>query len=596
MAYKALYRTYRPKNFEEVAGQKHIVKTLNNAIERNQISHAYLFCGPRGTGKTSTAKIFARAINCEDTNKPCGVCENCISGINNTHPDIIEIDAASNNGVEEARRLIEKVKYAPIMGKYKIYIIDEVHMMSNDAFNALLKTIEEPPAHVIFILATTEPHKIISTVLSRCQRFDFTKISRMDICDYLQSVVDSENMQVDRNALESIAILADGGMRDALSILDQCRAYSPDHITIEDVNEIYGIVSTQEICDLIEITKEKNTKQLIQTIEKFDRSGTDIKRLTNDLIEIFKDSIIYDYAKDASMLSILTLEQARTLKYNVSIDKRLECIDVLMETSEKYRTSSNIISYFEIAMLKIMNTIGTNAEANEIAQEVVQKTPILEKTVEVKEVVQCEEIAKEEKVVEETLIVNKEEINEIVEAVADDTNEELIEIPVYKNTMEGVKKENKTLSMDFVLSLLVGANKPEKAEDIEKMREINHYLYDIEFGKYANLLKNKQITASAPDYIVLTVDSQAMANEINELDKKQEFLYFTKKILKKRKKVFAITKSFTTEVIEEFKRRSVEKTLPSPIQFNVEEKVEEKKDPKLDKIKAYFGEIEIKED
>lgn len=582
MAYKALYRTYRPKNFEELAGQKHIVQTLKNTIERNQIAHAYLFCGPRGTGKTSTAKIFARAINCNNEHKPCGICENCLAGIDGTHPDIIEIDAASNNGVEEARNLIEKVKYAPILGKYKIYIIDEVHMMSTGAFNALLKTIEEPPAHVIFILATTEPHKVITTILSRCQRFDFTKISKKDISSYLKSVITKEKMSVDEKALDSISILADGGMRDALSILDQCRAYSPDHITLEDVNEIYGIISTQEICDLIEITKAKETKLLINLIEKFDRSGTDIKRLTSDLIEVLKESVIYDYAKDDSLLSVLNVEQARILKMNMPIKKRLECIDILMDTTEKYRTSSNVISYFEIAMLKMMNHIS---EVEVIEQEV---KPVEEK-------IYIQQVNEKEKIQIEPI---KEEVKETFEKVEVITtkDEEMIEIPVYKNPVEGIKKENKSLSMEFVLSLLAGANKPEKAEDIEKLRKINEYLYDIDYGKYAMLLKNKQITASAPNYIVFTVDSQAMANEINELDKKQEFLYFTKQILKKRKKVFAITKTFTTEVIEEFKKRSVEGTLPAPIDFDVNEKVEEKKDKKIEKLKDYFGSIEIMED
>ena len=222
MAYQALYRKYRPKNFDEVVGQEHIIQTLNNAIYQNKIAHAYLFCGPRGTGKTTTAKIFAKMLNCENENKPCEECENCKMASQSSHPDIIEIDAASNNGVEEVRNLIDKVKYAPLSGKYKIYIIDEVHMMSTSAFNALLKTIEEPPAHVIFIFATTEPNKVLSTIISRCQRFDFSKVSQKDIEKRLKIVCKKENIEIEEEAISLIAQLSDGGMRDSLSILDQC--------------------------------------------------------------------------------------------------------------------------------------------------------------------------------------------------------------------------------------------------------------------------------------------------------------------------------------------------------------------------------------
>ncbi|HCR08314.1 MAG TPA: DNA polymerase III subunit gamma/tau, partial [Sutterellaceae bacterium] len=222
MAYQALYRKYRPTTFNEVVGQETIIQTLKNAKAQDRVAHAYLFCGPRGTGKTTIAKIFARMLNCTSTedNQPCGECENCKMALNGSHPDIIEIDAASNNGVEEVRNLIDRVKYAPMQGQYKIYIIDEVHMMTKSAFNALLKTIEEPPKHIVFIFATTEPNKVLPTIISRCQRFDFSKVSAKDIAQRLTTVCEQEKIQIDAEAIGLIASLADGGMRDALSILD----------------------------------------------------------------------------------------------------------------------------------------------------------------------------------------------------------------------------------------------------------------------------------------------------------------------------------------------------------------------------------------
>ena len=254
MGYKALYRTYRPQTFDEVAGQKQIIQTLKNAIKENKIAHAYLFTGPRGTGKTTMAKLLAKALNCESNNKPCDECESCLAISEGSYPDVIEIDAASNNGVDEVRNLIDKVKYAPIEGKYKVYIIDEVHMMSQGAFNALLKTLEEPPAHVIFVLATTEPHKVLPTILSRCQRFDFGRISRKDIEERLMTVLLSEGVEYEDGVIELVSELCDGGMRDALSILDQTIAYAGNYIKEEHVRDIYGIVSNSEKIEFVKFT------------------------------------------------------------------------------------------------------------------------------------------------------------------------------------------------------------------------------------------------------------------------------------------------------------------------------------------------------
>lgn len=590
MAYKALYRTYRPSGFEQMAGQKHIVKTLENAIIQNKIAHAYLFCGPRGTGKTSSAKIFAKAINCEaDSNKPCGVCPNCIAAQNGTHSDIIEIDAASNNGVEEARNLIEKVKYAPLLGKYKVYIIDEVHMMSTGAFNALLKTIEEPPAHVVFILATTEPQKVLPTIISRCQRFDFSKIGKSEIVKRLRHVTDKEGMDIEDKVLESIAILADGGMRDALSILDQCRAYSPVKITLEDVNEIYGVVSVQEICDLFASAKKQDTEALIHAIEKFDKSGTDIKRLTTDLIEILKESVVYDYSESEELLEMLTLEQVRNIKKDIPVSKRLEMIDVLMDTFERYKLVSNVVSYFEIGMLKLMNLMNQKIETVEIKKEKVSIQPQPKKIeIQTENIFEFKpEIRKED--TDDTISSTMESIIEPINEIEETNN-------VSRETLEPIKKEVKSLDMEFILRLLTGANKPEKNLDNEKMKDLTSYLLDFEVAKYAHLLKNSTIVASGETYMIICVDSEIKANEINDLDKNSEFIKFTQKLLQKGKKVFALTVEQRNEVIDMFKQRHANGTLPEPYSFEIKEEVKKEEDEQIKNLKMLFNEIEIRED
>ena len=357
MAYKTLYRVYRPQRFDEVAGQEHIITTLRHAVEENKIAHAYLFCGPRGTGKTTIAKLLAKAINCTGNPKPCDECENCKEIASGNHPDVIEIDAASNNGVDEVRNLIDKVKYAPTQGKYKVYIIDEVHMMSTGAFNALLKTLEEPPAHVVFILATTEPHKILPTIISRCQRFDFMKLSLTEIVNRMKSVVEQENYICDDEALEMIAKLADGGMRDALSILEQCLAYNDQHLTVQDVNHIYGIVSLENKIDFIKVLLSKDMKKSLFILDEMKTNGIDIKRLTLDLVDILKDIIIYRNTSDSSILFVLSQYYLDMIVPYISCDEAFAFIDVLMDASEKYAKVINPAIYFELALLKMCNQV-----------------------------------------------------------------------------------------------------------------------------------------------------------------------------------------------------------------------------------------------
>ena len=574
MAYKALYRTYRPNSFDEVAGQKHVVQTLQHAVEQHKIAHAYLFCGPRGTGKTSIAKIFAKTINCENPDhKPCLECDNCKAVQDGSHPDIIEIDAASNNGVEEVRTLIEKVKYAPLKGKFKIYIIDEVHMMSTGAFNALLKTIEEPPEHVIFILATTEPHKVLPTIISRCQRFDFTKVPREEIIQRIHTILDKEQITCEEEVIRIIAQLADGGLRDALSTLDQCIAYAQNDIQVQHINEIYGITTIQEKLDLYRYIYGKDAISLLNQIDQLIEKGIDIKRLTVDLIEILKESIIFEYTKDASLLHNLNSEEVLTLIEGKSIAERFQMIHLLMETYDKYRSAANVGSYFEVCLLQMLDVQATVVSAssqpvkqqfnnaalpeqkpakadNNVSRETLKKKPVLDIPID-----------------DEPFIPYDTPVFDTPEPIQT-AAPHIQENTISKNAEMIPAKALKPLDNEFVLGLLAGANKPEKAKDSQHFQRIPEFMLDFKYAKYGSLLKNASIVGSGKTYIVVCVDNQAVANEINEMDSKNEFHDFITELMERNKKIFAISVDQQKYVIKEFKDRMIAGTLPDPIQID----------------------------
>lgn len=302
MSYLALYRKYRPTNFDELVGQTKIVKVINNAIINGKISHAYLFSGPRGTGKTTTAKIIAKMVNCKNLKNglPCDICENCVNF--NISNDIVEIDAASNNGVEEIRELRDKVNLVPTNSRYKVYIIDEVHMLTTQAFNALLKTLEEPPKHVIFILATTEPYKVPLTVSSRCQKFQFNKIDDEEIVTRLKQISMKEKILIDDDALYEIARLADGGLRDAINLLDQLTAYKNEIITLDDVYKVNGSVSYKDLYKLLVDIKIGDRKNIIDLVDEFDNTGKNISKFIEEMLIFLKDVLIYKNSRQKTKI------------------------------------------------------------------------------------------------------------------------------------------------------------------------------------------------------------------------------------------------------------------------------------------------------
>ena len=587
MAYQALYRKYRPTNFDEVVGQTHIIQTLKNAIIQNRIAHAYLFCGPRGTGKTSIAKIFAKTLNCTNSqDAPCGVCENCKMAANGSHPDIIEIDAASNNGVDEVRNLIDKVKYAPMQGKYKIYIIDEVHMMTSGAFNALLKTIEEPPAHVIFIFATTEPNKVLPTIISRCQRFDFNKVSMHDIKYRLSIVCKNEGIEIDENGLTLIAQLADGGMRDALSILDQCVAYCSSHIDVNDIRKIYGVVTCEDIGHLFYSVYKKDVDSFVKDIQKYSDMGMDIKRLTADFIHMLKDSLILDYSENSTLVSDMNKDMIRKYFKLAPINFRIKCMEELMDTFNKYTYASNALDYLEASLLKI-SSYSYESETHII--EVNHND--------------YKEVEEEENY--ETSYDDTSDDSDIIEKSTqkDDNNRVLEKSEISDVSRETLKQSENTnnkiiLNDEFVLQLLVGATKMERSIDTNKFNNIGQFISSLEFGKYAATLRNSSIMASGSNYIVVCVSSEIFAKQINDFEMNYGYEDFMEVLLGKAKKVFALSKTQQSRVLDEFKERMISGNLPEPYQVRLKRKDSESDNNVSieDHMKSLFPSIEIKED
>lgn len=392
MEHIALYRRYRPTNFSEVIGQDNIVKILKNQIITEKIGHAYLFSGTRGTGKTSAAKIFAKAVNCENhgTGEPCQKCETCKAIDNNNIMDIVEIDAASNRGVDEIRELRERVKYPPTVGSYKVYIIDEVHMLTTEAFNALLKTLEEPPKHVIFILATTEPNKLPTTILSRCQRFHFKRLELKDIYSRMDYICTELNVQIEEKTLKLIAKNADGAMRDALSILEQCLSINDDNmVDYNSVKELLGISGDQLVYGLIENIIHKDIHSALNTLEQAYGNGKEIAQLVNQMVVCLRDMLILkvtnssDNLMEASEENTNTLRELSTQVENELLSYYIESL-AEMESKIKYSTLPKVL--MEVLLIKLCSVgLSTNTVTNsnvEIAQDKISNRKPIEKIIE----------------------------------------------------------------------------------------------------------------------------------------------------------------------------------------------------------------------
>ncbi|MBS4216689.1 MULTISPECIES: DNA polymerase III subunit gamma/tau [Neobacillus] len=357
MSYQALYRVWRPQKFFDVVGQEHVTQTLQNALLQQKISHAYLFSGPRGTGKTSAAKILAKAINCEHAPvaEPCNECAACLGITNGTIPDVLEFDAASNSRVEEMRDVLDKVKFAPTAVNYKVYIIDEVHMLSISAFNALLKTLEEPPKHVIFILATTEPHKIPLTIISRCQRFDFRRITAGSIVNRMKLIVEETGIDCDERALQMIARAAEGGMRDALSLLDQAISYSQDRVTLEDALTVTGSASQAFLNKTAKSFQDKDVASGLEALEELLFHGKDPARFIEDLILFYRDMLLYKTAPnlEESLERVMLDDEFRLMAEETPTEQIYQLIDFLNKTQQEMRWTNHPRIFLEVAIVKL---------------------------------------------------------------------------------------------------------------------------------------------------------------------------------------------------------------------------------------------------
>lgn len=607
MSYKALYNKYRPASFEEVAGQQSIVRTLRNAINSGKIAHAYLFCGPRGTGKTSMARLFAKALNCEEgIGHQCNKCSNCLALNSSSHPDVIEIDAASNNGVDQVRELIDQVRYLPIKGRYKVYIIDEVHMMSQGAFNALLKTLEEPPDHVIFILATTEPHKVLPTILSRCQRYDFTKIDDADLKAKLLWIAGMEDFSYEDAAIDEIVRLADGGMRDALSILDQALAYGDGSVNEKDILSVFGLTSSKQRVELLKDVINGNISSILSKEDEFVTGGIDVKRLCSSLLDILKDLLIYKSTKDIKLIRSLTLEEANDLSSLLNNKRINEMIDVLLKTQLDFKSVSNVRSLFELALLKM----ATANNVEEVSQVAAPK-PVIKEEVKVETAPIQKVEVKVEPIKEEPKPVQKEEYNpdtdgkytgSIVpsfllededekednqpkeetpvvkeEAPTDEEKEEeIIEEPrlntsKIKHTKVVNAGDKYELGMPEIIQIMVLATKfkDERKALYSSWNQLDYLKLDPKLGEAAALLRDGTPLCLCKDAIIIVYNFTRLANKANIKENQDTLEELLETLLGRKVFIFAIDRDLNNKARNEFVNLQQVNKLPNLKDINL---------------------------
>lgn len=532
--HQSLYRKYRPQTFDDVVGQKVIIKSLKNVILKNKISHAYLFTGPRGTGKTSVAKILAKTVNCvnlTDTS-PCNECVSCTQINQKQTVDVIEIDAASNNGVDEIRELKSKVSLVPTVGKYKIYIIDEVHMLTIGAFNALLKTLEEPPAHIIFILATTEPHKIPETILSRCQKFDFKRIDDKSMDKRLKYICKSEKIDIEDQALEEIIRFSSGGMRDSISLLEQAQVYSDSIIKLDDVHEINGTLPQSQLKELIENIIDKNLVEVFKLLEKYDEQGKNLIKLVEEIILFFKNIVILKNT-NSYIAENISREIYNDIITKISTEEVFQNISKIYNYLNKMKNYSNPKLVFELLMISLVSNEGeenNNYKNND--SNIERKMTVINNQTNDDNQILKEPIKKEK-----TDIINNDNIHLITDTQSVQ-NQELI------NKIKHIRVNNTfTNASRAILNQI--------KTDVELSRK---YILDANFGKIASLLIDAEITAASDKNIVFVYTRNSMTINFNSNILKIES--FIPKIFDKEYNVIALNKDEWSKYRKEYKSKT----------------------------------------
>lgn len=490
--YQALYRKYRPQTFEEVAGQEVITRTLKNAITNNKISHAYLFTGPRGTGKTTIAKILAKIINCENPNElaPCNNCVSCTQINFKQSTDIVEIDAASNNGVDEIREIRNKVNLVPSVSKYKIYIIDEVHMLTVGAFNALLKTLEEPPGHIIFILATTEPHKIPATILSRCQRFDFKRIAPKKIVERLKYISQVENINITDDALYEIARLSEGGMRDSISMLDQVLSYSDESITVEDVHEVNGTLSQEALGEFVNNIFLGNIIDVLDLIDKYNDAGKNIIKLSEEIIILLKNILLYKTVNNYFEESNSALYQK--LGNNIEVNKLIVLIDGFNDNISKLKQSNDPKLILELLIIKYISGSNKPIVESENSGNISRK-----KEVEVKQENNTTSQATSKP------NISKPEVIKVEKKMPIKITSEIL------GKLEEVKKVR-------INNTLAGFNKKLFTELKENLENIRDMLLIPEYSQLVSTILDGTLKAASNKNLIFVYSTESLANYFNE--------------------------------------------------------------------------------